>query len=227
MTDPNDPPRLSDRPSSRLGSLMRGAQGDVPTQPELAALSLRLGATLGAGAAVAAVGKSTGLFAKIGVGAVLAAGAVGLWVAQAQRAPEPSAAVTAAPQKPAPPPALVAPPPPAPEPAAEPSAPAAEPSDVEGPTSAPLKPAAPKLDEAGLLERARRELRANPSAALAISNEHLQRFPGGALAEEREVIAIKALRKLGRSAEADRRAAAFAARYPDSAHKRSVSSDSP
>jgi hypothetical protein len=79
------------------------------------------------------------------------------------------------------------------------------------------------VDEASLLERARRELNANPAAALALTNEHSTRFPNGVLAQEREVIAIAALRKLGRGAEADRRAASFALKYPGSAHARAVS----
>jgi hypothetical protein len=42
------------------------------------------------------------------------------------------------------------------------------------------------------------------------------------LAQEREVIAIEALRRLNRSAEADRRAAAFAKAFPGSVHQRAV-----
>jgi hypothetical protein len=38
------------------------------------------------------------------------------------------------------------------------------------------------------------------------------------LAQEREVIAVEALEKLGRTAEADRRAQAFARAYPGSSH---------
>jgi hypothetical protein len=81
--------------------------------------------------------------------------------------------------------------------------------------------------EASLLERARRALTSAPATALALANQHAARFPHGALAQEREVIAIEALRRLGRSAEADRRAAAFAQAFPGSAHQRMVEDASP
>jgi hypothetical protein len=42
------------------------------------------------------------------------------------------------------------------------------------------------------------------------------------LVQEREVLAIQALRQLGRSAEADQRAAAFAKAFPGSAFARKL-----
>jgi hypothetical protein len=42
------------------------------------------------------------------------------------------------------------------------------------------------------------------------------------LVQEREVIAIKALRQLGRNSEADGRAAAFAKAFPGSAFQRKL-----
>lgn len=56
------------------------------------------------------------------------------------------------------------------------------------------------------------------SALDAIARE----FPNGALAQEREALAIEALRVGGRSAEARLRATAFLARYPASPHAASV-----
>ena len=49
-----------------------------------------------------------------------------------------------------------------------------------------------------------------------------RRFPRGVLVQEREVLAIQALRKLGRDAEADRRTEAFAKAFPGSAFARKL-----
>jgi hypothetical protein len=88
----------------------------------------------------------------------------------------------------------------------------------------PEKPTPPaQLSEAELLEQARAALRADPARALQRANEHAARFPRGVLVQEREVLAIQALRKLGRSAEADRRAEAFAKAFPGSAFQRKLS----
>lgn len=56
--------------------------------------------------------------------------------------------------------------------------------------------------EAALLERARREMRSAPAAALTLASEHASRFPQGQLASERTLIQIDALHRLGRDAEA-------------------------
>jgi len=76
--------------------------------------------------------------------------------------------------------------------------------------------------EARLLEQARRVLQSDPASALALTNQDATLFPHGALVQEREVIAIEALRRLNRTAEADRRAAAFSKAFPGSAHQRVV-----
>jgi hypothetical protein len=78
------------------------------------------------------------------------------------------------------------------------------------------------LPEDRLLEKARAALRQDPALSLALTREHQQRFAGGVLTQEREVIAIDALRRLGRSAEADRRAERFERRYPGSVHQRKL-----
>ena len=74
--------------------------------------------------------------------------------------------------------------------------------------------------EVKLLERAQDALRSRPAEALALCNDHAQRFPGGMLVQEREVIAIEALIKTGRKDEARRRADRFKARFPGSSHTR-------
>jgi hypothetical protein len=72
--------------------------------------------------------------------------------------------------------------------------------------------------EIQLLQRAQDALGSAPSQALDLVNRHAARFPGAALGQEREVLAIDALVRLGRVSEARARAAAFAARFPASAH---------
>jgi hypothetical protein len=78
---------------------------------------------------------------------------------------------------------------------------------------------APALSEAELLQRAQVSLAGDPARALGLTAEHQRRFPRGALVQEREVIAIEALKRLGREQAAAERAAAFAARYRGSVHR--------
>jgi hypothetical protein len=73
--------------------------------------------------------------------------------------------------------------------------------------------------EIQLLQRAQQLLPHAPASALAAAEEHLRRFRGGALSQEREVIAISALVALGRKEEARLRAARFVESYPRSAHR--------
>jgi hypothetical protein len=75
------------------------------------------------------------------------------------------------------------------------------------------------LVEAELLQRAQAALRADPVAALALARRHQRRFPRGALVQEREVIAIEALKRLGRHDAASSRAAAFERHYRGSLHR--------
>ncbi len=78
------------------------------------------------------------------------------------------------------------------------------------------------LNEAALLDGARAALGTNPRRALALTQEHARRFPRGALIQEREVIAIDALSRLGQTDAARRRASDFERRYPGSAHQPKV-----
>jgi hypothetical protein len=75
-------------------------------------------------------------------------------------------------------------------------------------------------NEIQLLQRAQDALGRGPAQALDLINRHASRFPGSILGQEREVIAIDALVRLGRVGEARARAEAFAARFPTSAHLR-------
>jgi hypothetical protein len=76
--------------------------------------------------------------------------------------------------------------------------------------------------EIDLLRRAQQALPARPQEALAAAEEHQRHFPGGVLAQEREVIVVSALVALGRRDEARSRARRFAETYPRSAHRAGV-----
>lgn len=71
--------------------------------------------------------------------------------------------------------------------------------------------------ERALLDTARASLaKGDAAAALAATERHAREFPRGQMAEEREVLAIQSLAKLGRASEAETRAADFKSRYPRS-----------
>lgn len=76
--------------------------------------------------------------------------------------------------------------------------------------------------EEDLLERATQALRRNPTEALALADEHARGFASGRLAQEREVVAIQALSKLGRFDAARARAQRFLAQYRNSAYANDV-----
>jgi hypothetical protein len=73
-------------------------------------------------------------------------------------------------------------------------------------------------DEAQLLFRARAQLKTDPKTTLALVEQHRTRFPTAALAPEREVLAIEALRALGQRSAADALLRQFRARYPHSVY---------
>ena len=73
-------------------------------------------------------------------------------------------------------------------------------------------------DELDLLTRARRVIASAPARALALTDVHLAHFPASVFAPERDVLAIDALRRLGRLSEARARAARFVREHPDSIH---------
>ncbi|MEP7052458.1 MAG: hypothetical protein ABJB12_18975 [Pseudomonadota bacterium] len=101
--------------------------------------------------------------------------------------------------------------------AAEPTAPMAEPGALEAPSepSAPVSPerSVPVVEtskpgneirqEVALLSKAQAALsRGRPQEALAALTEHAQRFPRGALSEERAATRVRTLCALGRTREA-------------------------
>jgi hypothetical protein len=76
--------------------------------------------------------------------------------------------------------------------------------------------------ELGLVGRAQAALETDAVRALALASDHERKFPTGALVQEREVIAIDALVRLGRLPDAEARAARFRERFPASVHARRV-----
>src|SRR5262249_19146361 len=60
--------------------------------------------------------------------------------------------------------------------------------------------------------------RSQSAQALALLDRHERLYPRGALAQEREVLAIEVLLRAGEPARAKARASRFAAAYPGSAH---------
>ena len=76
--------------------------------------------------------------------------------------------------------------------------------------------------EVTLLQNAQDALPTNPALALADCDDDARRYPNGLLAQEREVLAIDALVRLGRHDDATARAARFSAAYPSSTHLRRI-----
>ncbi|NOU32683.1 MAG: hypothetical protein HOO96_32665, partial [Polyangiaceae bacterium] len=88
--------------------------------------------------------------------------------------------------------------------------------------------AVPAEAEATMLARAYEELRhGSPQRAVALAGEHARAYPHGFFAQEREMIAIEALVKLGDRAGASARAAAFRKAYPKSSHLSRLATLSP
>jgi len=239
-----DPTRLTDGSEApeELRNLLSAAREDVPTESQLKRVATRLGPLLGgaaigtaagAGAAStsgATAGATGGMALGVKVGAALvAAGLVGggaIWVATRGNAPPPAplrSAPVAAPAPATPPAAHRLVVPPAASAAVEQQAkPAPQPSKPARPATAgdSAKKVAPP--EASLLHSAQSALKTDPHRALALVEEHRRLYPHGALSQEREVIAIEALTRLGRTSEAQKKASDFKQRYPDSAHESKV-----
>jgi hypothetical protein len=106
------------------------------------------------------------------------------------------------------------------------------PSDTPVPGSVDRTPGrasrpAVAASEARLLQRAQSLLAQNPERALELAQQHAKQFPQGQLAQEREVIRIEALRRLGREGQAEKVGRDFEQRFPDSPHRRKLDQSSP
>ena len=77
--------------------------------------------------------------------------------------------------------------------------------------------------EIALLRDARLALGNDPSEALALAEQHRVQFPRGAMVQERELIAISALARMGRHTAVLARATQFASDFPNSPYRKQVS----
>jgi hypothetical protein len=100
--------------------------------------------------------------------------------------------------------------------------PTAVPAGVGADNPPPVAAPSPGESELALLDRARSRVSRDPASAMRALDEHRARFPGGVFAQEREVLAIEALVRLGRRPDAKARADAFARDFPTSAHRRRI-----
>jgi hypothetical protein len=81
--------------------------------------------------------------------------------------------------------------------------------------ASPITPTEDPLEREGrLLQSAGASVDADPRSALAGLDQHEREFPRGQLAAERELLAVQALRNLGRNDEARARGEALIARFP-------------
>jgi hypothetical protein len=230
MQPKRGPVRLSADPNApaRLRELLRNGRQNVPTEADLQRLATRVEAAIVAGIPalnLTPIGRVgfTGLTSKFGIGVLaVVVGGSALWfvrhsahIAPSKLAllPTISASAGAASDvfKPA-------------ETAALPSVDTtARKLETDGSVSSFNSSGhdnhSGKLSESVLLDMARSALATNPRRALILTQEHAMRFTNGALVQEREVIAIEALSRLGQAEAARARAQDFARNFPGSAHQ--------
>jgi hypothetical protein len=231
MTGERVPTRFTADPGAAplLRSLLSQARSNVPSPEDLERIGTRVEAAIAAGVPApeielgsppspASLGGSKALLvgASLLVGAAIVATG---WYASRGPGHAQQPAVPA--NSPAPPMT--------PSAAPNEAEPSAAPSEVDGPVVTPSAsatrardPRASAPSEVSLLDQARSELDRNPRRALALTEEHRRRFPSGALVQEREVIAIEALSRLGQTTDARSRGSDFERRYPGSAHRQKV-----
>lgn len=244
MPEPRDPLRLADGAvSSELRRELVEARAVAPSGEALARMAASLGPLLGhpaspdtaapdpSGAATGASAAGLSPLAKAGAVLVVVGATVGFLVGRggapetSPRAPLEAPAPRAAPAR-----ATTPPPAPSPPPSGERSPePEVEhvdlpPVPTDGPRRSPTRATADTRAEIELLRAARTALRSDPARALALTDDHRRRFAAGVLGQEREVIAVEALARLGRSEDAKRRAATFRQTFPNSAHREKVES---
>jgi hypothetical protein len=217
-----DPTRLFDAGSGApesLRLLFAAGAADMPSKEQLARVAAKLGPILAPASASVGTGMATA--AKVGL-ATLVVGAGALLISSFGTSDAPPPAGTTSEVRVAPPEAPTALAPSAPAPLPVPESAAVEPSVSAPAAPKGAAPAQPVESEAAFLERARATLATSPARALSLANLHRSRYPSGVLAQEREVIAIEALKRLGRADEAARRSGDFTNRYPGSAYGRKL-----
>ncbi len=233
-----EPKRLIEgQPHSPLVRALEGARADLGTTGEIArvhaALRASAGGVHGAGTVATASGAASGAVVKgtlllgLALGGALAWNA---WPSARVEAPVRAASVQRARTAPAEPMGVQ------PEAAAtvpvEPAAARVElgeqvPQDkpharrARGTAAATPSAAAPE-SEIALLRRAQALVDTRPTAALEALDQHARAHPSGTFTQERESLAIDAMRKLGRRHQARDRGLAFLTRYPNSPHARRI-----
>lgn len=225
----SEPKRLRDEGPDDLRALLRHAP---PTRPIGAAERRRTALRIGRYASAAALASALSWAPGAALGAALGVATVAVvWGVPALLTPKADPVPVAAPPLPSapsaapvptqlaapqPPPSVTAapPPPPRPAPSLASAAPSAEP---EAPP-----PVDALAEEVALLEKARAALGSAPAEALALAEAHATRFPAGKLGMEREIVAVDALRRLGRAAEARSRGEALLRRAKGSLYEERV-----
>jgi hypothetical protein len=247
-----DPPRLREDRSASLAmtAALRAEAADGPSHAQIARMSAALGLALppasspppAAPIAASSAASGAGLASWVGLSgigiAIVATAALVVWT-RSPRAAEPRPARTRTMEAAsAPAPQIAEAPVEAPVLAPAPievapvrrrvrrarvQAPAADAPVVPTPVATPINDGEARLrEETALVQRAEGWLARDPSAALRLANEHRQRFARGILSEEREVVAIDALLRLGRRDAAEQRAQLFFASHEGSLHARRI-----
>jgi hypothetical protein len=222
---------------SELGRLLEAARRDIPSISEQKHLHASILTALRSGTAPQSaltdlpldgpsptIGLTLKLILSLGAAAVLAAGVTQLrhhtyttaHPDSASLAPTSSAATSSSSSTRETPPISAPSQSTAPEQAETPSA--ASPQNDIAPTARRTAAGKPQSPETAIIEQARRQLQSDPAQALALTETHRKLYPRGILAQEREVIAIEALARLGKSTAAEKRANAFRAKQPHSIH---------
>jgi hypothetical protein len=207
-----------------LDQALDEARRALGSEQDVQRLRAKLGELTPTAAPAAAPAKTTALASKVVIGTTVAVLMLAAAIVLMTRAPStPPSAITphAVQPLPVPVPEAAAPAPPpvvqprvevAPEP--KPAAPrrkAIAPAAAPPPTAAPAPPAPKELE---LLTAAQDAIDRAPQRALGLLEEHARFYPNGSFAQERESLAIDALRKLGRTSAAQERARAFVVRFP-------------
>jgi hypothetical protein len=221
-------PRLRS-PASGTSAQLRGALEsdfeELPTATEIAKLHQRLTVS------IEAPGLPKQRFTRQGkrswqrtllVAAVIAlpavaAAFVGYRLVVSRRAPSVNSVPTSAIPRPVKSPTNRVPTP-SPAPTVAPSEPVPAPSSRPSIAQPKATDGGAQQNEFELIGQARARMSSSPAEALAMAGRHARLYPSGVLAQERELIAIESLERLGRADEAKARAQRFAARFPGSAH---------
>ena len=199
-------------------SVLRGVERAILLAPAVI-VGVGAAAAVGSAASKAWTTKVVITIAALSFGVGTVAGVVGTKVLTPRPRATPIAVTSATAVRTAELPLAPAPPnsEPVPEPAPPPTAPSARPPAT--PASAHGAEASPSTlaRESEIIEKGRTALaRGRAADALAAVDEHKRLFPRGRLGEERDELAIRALRFAERSDEANARAKEFAKTYPSS-----------